>query len=222
MWDKGWDEIFESNEWGRYPPEELIRFVAKYFYKADKRFEVKILEVGCGTGANIWYLSKEGFDVYGIDGSANGIERSKKRLNEEMLHANLRVGDIIELPYKDNFFDCVVDNECIYSNSYADSKKILSEINRVLKNGGKFYSKTFMTGTYGDGKGEKLIGEKNTYTKIGEGALRQDYGIIRFMDENEIPDLYSAFEIESIDYIIRSAKNQSFEVKEWIVDCTKL
>src|SRR3989338_32841 len=28
MWNSGWDKIFEANEWGKYPPEELVRFVA--------------------------------------------------------------------------------------------------------------------------------------------------------------------------------------------------
>ena len=43
-----WDSIFSSKEWGRYPSEDLIRFIARNFYKAEKRSSIKILELGCG------------------------------------------------------------------------------------------------------------------------------------------------------------------------------
>ena len=32
MWDKGWDKIFSTAEWGKYPGEELIRFIARNFF----------------------------------------------------------------------------------------------------------------------------------------------------------------------------------------------
>ena len=63
MWNKVWEKVFRENEWGKYPSESLIRFVARNFYKADDRFAVKILEVGCGTGANLWYMLREGFSA---------------------------------------------------------------------------------------------------------------------------------------------------------------
>ena len=69
MWDKGWDKIFSTQEWGKYPGEELIRFIARNFYAAPNRKDIRILEVGCGTGANLWFLAKEGFNAFGIDGS---------------------------------------------------------------------------------------------------------------------------------------------------------
>ena len=217
MWNSGWDKIFEENEWGRYPPEELVRFVARNFYNVPDRRAVRALEVGSGTGANLWYLAREGFDVTGIDGSTAGAKRAIKRLADEGLEADVKVGDIMSLPFEDNMFDCVIDNECIYANSYKDSKKIMDEIFRVLKPNGKFYSRTFATGTYGDGNGRRLEGEKNTYLEIYSGALRKGYGTIRFTDKDEIRDLYGKFVIESIDYVIRSVKGGAHEIKEWII-----
>ncbi len=221
MWNKGWDKIFKENEWGKYPPEELIRFIARNYYCSPNRKDIKILEVGSGTGANLCYLAREGFDATGIDGSKIGVEKTRKRLTEESLTARVETGDIISLPFEDDSFDCVVDNECIYANSYEDSRKIMAEIHRVLKPKGKFFSKTFMTGTYGDKNGKRLEGEQNTYLELYEGALKKGYGIIRFTEEKEIKALYKNFNIVSIDYVVRSERDRKYEVKEWIIVCSK-
>ena len=85
MWDKGWERIFSENEYGKYPSEELIRFVAINYYKVPNRNEIKILEIGSGTGPNLWYLAREGFRVVGVEGSHIGVERTKKRLQKETL-----------------------------------------------------------------------------------------------------------------------------------------
>ncbi len=162
MWDSGWDDIFQKHEWGRYPCEEVVRYVARTTRGLEDRAGFKVLEVGCGTGANLWYIAREGFAAFGIDGSAVAVARAEKRLHEEGLSARLQVGDAMRLPYEDGFFDLVLDVECIYANSMKDSRVILSEIERVLKLGGHFFSKTFMTGTYGDGKGRTLPGEPNS------------------------------------------------------------
>jgi SAM-dependent methyltransferase len=180
-----------------------------------------VLEVGCGTGSNIWYLAREGFQVYGIDGSAVAIEYSRNILMREGLQANLRIGDVMKLPYEDNFFDAVFDIECIYANSMKDSRTILQEIKRVLKIEGQFFSQTFMTGMSGDGSGTRLEGELNTYVDLTEGPLKHGYGIIRFTSENDVKDLYSIFDLESLDYTTRTDRNRTYEIREWLIACRK-
>jgi len=221
MWDKGWDKIFTESEWGKYPPEELIRFIAVNFYKYLGHRQVKILEVGSGTGANLWYLAREGFDATGIDGSKIGVENAVKRLKNESLQARVLAGDVVNLPFDGNSFDCVIDIECLCSNSYQDTKKIVDEIYRVLKPQGKFFSKTFMVDSEGDGKGKKIEGEENTYLESFKDTATKGCGIIRFTSEKEINTLYGRFNIESIEYSIRSKFNRSIEVKEWIIICSK-
>ncbi len=76
---KIWENIFQNKEWGKYPPIPLVRFVAKNFYNVPNRKEIKILELGFGTGANLWYLAREGFSVYGIEGSKTAVEKAIKR-----------------------------------------------------------------------------------------------------------------------------------------------
>ena len=128
MWDKGWDKIFSKTEWGKYPSEELIRFISRNFYAEPNRKDIRILEVGCGIGANLWFLAREGFNTFGIDGSQIAIEQAKSYLAGEGLVADIQKGDAMYLPYPDLTFDAVIDVECIYANSLVDSEKILNEV----------------------------------------------------------------------------------------------
>src|SRR5207253_2900607 len=81
-WDPAWEAVFQSQEWGKYPPEYVIRWAARHFYKAPDRKAVRILDLGSGPGACAWYLSREGFSVEAIDGSATAIAKLQARLVE--------------------------------------------------------------------------------------------------------------------------------------------
>jgi ubiquinone/menaquinone biosynthesis C-methylase UbiE len=221
MWNAGWDVLFTKNEWGKYPPEELVRFMARQFGQNPDRSCVKVLEVGCGPGANLWYLARVGYAAYGLDGSQTALDRAQSRLEAMGLTATLTQGDAMKLPYEDEFFDCVLDIECVYANNLEDSKRILQEAWRVLKKDGSLFSKTFATGTYGDGNGTLLVGEPHTYVSIREGALQSDYGIIRFTAKDEIAPLYGMFKSIQYDYLVRSDKNRKYEVREWLISCRK-
>src|SRR5664280_2125454 len=78
-----WDKLFGARAWGQYPSEELIRFVARNFFKVSDRRAVRILEIGCGPGANIWFMAREGYSASAIDGSATAIKQLTARLVRE-------------------------------------------------------------------------------------------------------------------------------------------
>ena len=46
--DPIWEEIHSRQEWGQYPSEHVIRFIASNYYRALDRNAVKILDFGCG------------------------------------------------------------------------------------------------------------------------------------------------------------------------------
>jgi SAM-dependent methyltransferase len=221
MWDKGWDKIFLNYEWGKYPSEELIRFIARKFYATPNRSDIRILEVGCGVGANLWYLAREGFNAFGLDGSQIAVNNAFTYLKNDGLMADIKQGDAMNLPYPDSFFDAVIDIECIYANSLHDTKIILSEIHRVLKPSGNIFSKTFATGMSGENTAISLLNELHTYIEMPDGPLRDDYGIIRLTSENEIPEIYHLFNDLQYDLITRTDKNRSNKISEWAIQGIK-
>ncbi|WP_411502685.1 class I SAM-dependent methyltransferase [Brevibacillus centrosporus] len=214
-WDGVWEKIFQEQEWGKYPGEDLIRFIARNFYSTPNRSEIKLLEVGCGPGANLWYAAREGFTVYGVDGSATAINRASNRLERECpgWSGELVVGDILQLPFPDDFFDAVIDSEAVYCNSFRHSQEIYNEMARVTKKGGKLFSRTFATGSWGDQTGEKV--EHNSYL-VNEGPLAGK-GVSRFTDYKEIHELIQRFEISEIQLITRKYMAIDREVKEWVI-----
>lgn len=220
VWGKVWEEIFKSQEWGKYPNEELIRFVARNFYKAKDRKTIKILEVGCGPGANLWYLAREGFCVYGMDGSITAIKKAKNRLNDEVKDwcVDLIVRDIVNIPFDEQFFDAVVDVECLYCNSIENLDKILNEINRVLKPKGMFFSLTFAKGCWGDETGEK-VGYNAYY--VSEGPMKGQ-GYTRMTSREDIKNIYEKnFKIISLYQTIRCFPDIDKKIKEWVIECQK-
>lgn len=166
--NKEWELVHSTQEWGMYPTEHVIRFIARNYYK-NRREQTKILDFGCGAGAHTWYLAREGFDVYAFDGSESAVEKVRRRLEKEHLNAKLKVADALELDYQDNFFDVVVDNVCIYSNLFENIKAMYKDVHRMLKPGGKLFSSCFGKRTYGYGSGEEL--ETDTFVRVTEGVL---------------------------------------------------
>ena len=120
----------------------------------SKRKKIKILEVGCGSGGNLWMLANEGFRTYGLDISSKSIQITKQVLRKVNLKANLKVGSMTNLPYKNNYFDCIID---VFSSSCLNAKdgnQFLIEMSRTLKKGGTFFS-------YFPSKNSKMFKSKN-------------------------------------------------------------
>ena len=218
-WDKNWEKIFQNKEWGKYPAEDLIRFIANNFYKYKKRNRIKILEIGCGTGSNLWFIAREGFSVYGIDGSKTAIGIAKKRLDNEVPNwvGDLKVGDIIKLPYEDEIFDAVIDNEAVTHNSFENSQKIYLEALRVLVPGGKLFSRTFATGCWGENTGTK-INENEWIPSEGPMSLGE---FLRLTPYNLIEKLFGEFQINEIEKLTRTSNQMEKEIIEWLITCEK-
>lgn len=219
-WDKIWEDVFSQQEWGRYPGEDLIRFVAKNFYSAENRRSVKLLEVGCGPGGNLWYMAREGFSVYGIDGSRTAITSAKSRLDKEIpgWKGEVICGDMTILPYENETFHGVIDNEAIYCNSFDASVEIYGEIGRVLVPEGKLFSRTFTAGSMGDGTGQQI--GPNCWL-VSEGPATGK-GPCRFTHRSEIPVLLQGFALDTVDLISRTvAGNPKNLVSEWLITAHK-
>lgn len=221
-YNQHWDDKFSTREWGRYPPEDLVRFMGRNF-KIANRDEISVLEVGCGPGANVWFLHREGYRVAGIDGSPAAIDKARIRIeaeNEGLISANpdLRVGNFSSLPWTDQSFDLVIDIFAIYANTIDVIDLTLGEVHRVLKPNGRFYSKLWGTKTTGFGHGREI--EFHTYDDISVGPCR-DMGVSHFFDADEIRQRFAIFQIDAIDTIVRSDTIIDSDIEEIICQCTK-
>jgi len=214
-WDPVWEQVFTGQEWGKYPPEDFVRFIARNFYQVADRKAVKILEVGCGPGANLWFMAREGFSVYGVDGSKHAIDLAKARLDFECpgWNGKLVVGDIVGLPFDGDFFDAVVDSEAVYCNSFNESRLIYQEMARVCRGGGKLFSRTFAIGCWGDKTGESV--GHNAWI-VAEGPMKGK-GYTRFTDIEEVENLIQGFGVRSVEILTRTIDNRKHQIKELLI-----
>ena len=221
--DSYWENLFSSRGWGAYPPEELIRFIARKFGHVINKADINVLEVGCGPGPNIWYLKREGYSVSGIDGSSTAIRQAKQRLVSECLcsdidDTDLQVGNFSSLPWPDNTFDAVVDIEAIYANPIATVKSTIAEIKRTLKPGGFFFGREFGHDTTGSESGEAI--EPGTIINPSLGPCAGN-AVAHFFVRQEIIDLFTSFREVQIDTLCRTDGNGVMTTSEWIVVAMK-
>ena len=95
----------------------------------DKNGFNKILEVGCGSGILLPELSKRCESLYGVD-THNELDKVKMMLQNEGIEADLSKGDVLDLPFKEEMFDCVVCVSVLEHIKNLD--KAINEIQRVM------------------------------------------------------------------------------------------
>ena len=91
-----------------------------------------VLVLGCGNGAESFYLAREGANVIGIDLSDLCVENARKTALEQKLDNKARflVMDAENMQFPDDSFDLVTATGMLH---HTDFEKVIREVARVLK-----------------------------------------------------------------------------------------
>ena len=129
----------ESKPFNNFTEEnsKLYKHIVK-----DKDIKNKIvLDLGCGYGWFCLMAEERGAKkIYGVEITEKDLETAKKYIKSDIIE--FKVGSSIDIPFPDNSLDTVISWEVIEHIPENTEKKMFSEINRVLKPGGKFYLST--------------------------------------------------------------------------------
>ena len=130
----------------------FISFGTQYFIKksAISKLNIKkssrVLDLACGTGDIVKIASSIECEIIGLDISNNMLEIAKEKNPEK----EFILGDILSLPFSDFEFNYAIITFGL--RNVENRTRALSEINRILKKGGKFLHLDF--------------GEHNFFSKI--------------------------------------------------------
>ncbi len=97
----------------------------------------RVLEAGCGIGAQTVHLAKNSPDAHfiSVDASGDSIEKARRRVAREGLtNVHLDIADIYRLRYEPASFDHVF--VCFVLEHLRDPLIALDELKKVLKRGG--------------------------------------------------------------------------------------
>jgi SAM-dependent methyltransferase len=119
-----------AREWAELQERAFLPLYEAAFEAAKVTKGTRLLDAGCGAGLALQVAAQGGASVSGIDGAQALVAIARERL----AGADIRVGEIEELPFADAAFDVVTG---FNSFQYAgDRVRALSEAKRVAKPGG--------------------------------------------------------------------------------------
>ncbi|GAB3318881.1 hypothetical protein GCM10027299_10960 [Larkinella ripae] len=122
---------YQQQATDRYTLEPYIAEFADFQSYGDKA----VLEIGVGLGADHQRFAEAQSRLQGCDLTERAVEHTRERLKLFNLSSALRVADAENLPYETNSFDLVYSWGVIHHS--PDTKRVASEIYRVLKPGGE-------------------------------------------------------------------------------------
>ncbi len=225
-------DVFSAPEvvekWGRtgmYDPETnngLFKYNDKLYrmqyvldFIADAESEnSNALDLGCGAGVFIPYLTQKGYKVTAIDISDKMVRKCLSLCDALSIDSNIIVGDCNATNFPDNYFDLVLCVGLIEHQS--EDSPLLTEANRILKPGGTLvltFRNRFCPHIrfrylmadiihYGINAVQKLRGKKQ--------LKKGDDGYTKSWDSREHSPFQLAREFRKHRFIIRSSKYSHF------------
>jgi ubiquinone/menaquinone biosynthesis C-methylase UbiE len=150
------------------PPDKIIS-------RSKIKEGMKVLEVGCGSGAFTTFVARAVGDkgeVFALDIQPEMLKQIENKLkqpeNKDIKNIHLIEGDALNMPLKDNTFDLVYSITVF--QELPDKNKALKEMKRVLKPNGILAITEFLP--------DPDYPLKSTTVKIGtrEGFILDDIG----------------------------------------------
>ena len=129
----------------------------------------RILDLGCGTGANLEALGRRG-EAFGVDLAAEALECSSRRGLTALAAGNAR-----RLPFREESFDLVTALDLL--EHLEDDAAVLAEAFRVLRPGGWFLATTpaypWLWGAH-----DLALGHQRRYRRSELGARLKQAGFL--------------------------------------------
>jgi 2-polyprenyl-3-methyl-5-hydroxy-6-metoxy-1,4-benzoquinol methylase len=162
---------------------------------------VRLLEVGCGVGAQAVWLGNHGFLVNACDASREAIERAKQfnTMHHSVKFYAAALPGLVEFGFNPGTYDGVVDVCCLQHVDDFDAS--LAEIRTLLTTGGQLLS-IIACADHSPVMREELAGA--TFLRLTQGEVHR-----RFMS-------FSQVKVESMTHTDDGAN-----ISHWIVVATK-
>jgi tellurite methyltransferase len=104
---------------------------------------MRVLDAGCGSGRNLAYFLREGYEVFAVDADPNAVDYVRvlaRSLAPSLPESNFRTGAIEEMAFPDAFADLVISSAVLhFARSDEQFEAMLRGMWRVLRPGGLFF-----------------------------------------------------------------------------------
>jgi len=140
--DRWWQQDFSLNLIRTFINPFRVGYAKKVLTQLNMNSEkINALEIGCGGGILTEEIARMGFITTGIDPSEQSLNIAIKHASDNNLKIKYEKGTGEKLPFQNSSFDVVFC--CDVLEHVRDLPAVISEISRVLKNGGIFIYDTF-------------------------------------------------------------------------------
>ncbi|WP_316752963.1 class I SAM-dependent methyltransferase [Pedobacter gandavensis] len=138
-----------------------------------------VLDAGCGTGRNLLYFLRNGFEVFGVDSSQEAIAFVKNLASpfpQVIPDENFMVSTVEQLSFKPERFDLVISSAVLhFAENLSHFEAMLNSMWEVLRPGGYFFCRL-----------ASEIGIESLVRFIGNGRYILPDGSERFLVNQEM------------------------------------
>jgi SAM-dependent methyltransferase len=191
-----WERLYsDSRHISVWPWTDVVSLTLRHAKPRGEEF--RVLELGCGAGANIPFFRHLGVEYWGMDGSATTIARLQQAYPD--LARRLSVGDFTRALPATGQLDLIIDRGSLTHNDSAGIRRALDLCRQALRPGGFLIAVDLFSADFDEMQNGAAGPDPQTRVHFSGGRL-DGTGLAHFADRASVNALFSDFELLSLEH----------------------
>jgi SAM-dependent methyltransferase len=165
-----WNQLF-------FDPAKVVRepdpLVEEFARELPSR--ARVLDLGCGGGRHLIFLSRQGFRMIGTDIARQGLNLSRQWLTNAGLSGDLLLVPMLPLPFAAESFDGAISINVLNHAMIGQTQAAIGDVHRVLKPGAPFFFSVIGREDARCGEGEEIEPFTYIHTQGIEAGVPHHY-----------------------------------------------